>query len=148
MAVYVAPFLQLTTDTDIMASGDALTTVTSFPNVPEHGVIHTVQIIDRDSENVNMDIVFFRVDTSDGTGPAGTAINAAFAPSNAELSTLVGSVLVDTWKAFSTNSMGIETNIGLPYWAPNGRLYFQLVTRGTPTYTATTDLLASVSIVY
>lgn len=141
MAVYITPFVDVGVNTDIYASGDALGAKTSFPNVPEHGVIHSIIVIDRDSENVNLDLVLFRTDI------AGTAANSAFDPTDAELSTLVGSVLVDTWKSFSDNSMGIETNIGLPYWAPAGRLYFQCVTRGTPTYTAVTDLLIALAIV-
>ena len=142
MAIYITPFVDVGVDTNIYASGDALGAKASFSNVPEHGVIHSIMVIDRDSENVNLDLVLFRTDI------AGSAANAAFAPTDAELSTLVGSVLVDTWKSFSTNSMGIETNIGLPYWARTGSLYFQCVTRGTPTYTAATDLLIALAIVH
>ena len=142
MAVYITPFKDVGVNTDIYASGDALGAVATFTNIPEHGVIHSVMVIDRDSENVNLDLVLFR------SSIAGTAANAAFAPTDAELSTMVGSVLVDTWKVFSTNSTGIETNIGMPYWAPGGVLYFQCVTRGTPTYTAATDLLIAIGIVH
>ena len=141
MAIYITPFVDVGVNTSIYASGDALGAKASFRNIPEFGVIHSVMVIDRDSENVNLDIVLFRTDI------AGTAANAAFAPTDAELSTLVGSVLVDTWKSFANNSMGVETNIGLPYWAPAGVLYFQCVTRGTPTYTAATDLLVALAIV-
>lgn len=142
MPVYWTPFVNIGVDTGIYASGDALGEKNSFPNVPEHGTIMSVTVIDRDSEIVNLDIVFFTADI------AGTTDNAAFAPTDAELSTCLGAVLVDTWKTFSDNSLGVETNIALPYWAPRGTLYFQCVTRGTPTYTATTDVLVSISIVY
>ena len=141
MAIYITPFVDVGVNTDIYASGDALGAKASFPNIPELGVIHSVMVIDRDSENVNLDIVLFRTDI------AGTAANAAFDPTDAELSTLVGAVLVDTWKSFADNSMGVETNIGMPYWAPSGVLYFQCVTRGTPTYTAATDLWVALCIV-
>ena len=142
MPVHITPFVDVGVNTDIYASGDALGAVTSFSNIPQHAVIHSVIVIDRDSENVNLDIVLFR------SSIAGSAANAAFAPSDAELSTCVGSVLVDTWKAFSTNSLGVVDNVGLPYWTPSGTLYFQCVTRGTPTYTAATDLLIALGIVY
>ena|SRR3990167_7822704 len=142
MAVYLTPFVNVGVNTDIYASGDALGAKATFTNVPEHGVIHSIMVIDRDAESVNLDLVLFRSDI------AGTAANAAFAPSDAELSTLVGSFLVDTWKTFSDNSIGMESNIGLPYWAPSGVLTFQCVTRGTPTYTATTDLLIALGIVH
>lgn len=140
MAIYRTPFIDVGVDTALYTSGDALGAKTSV-RVPQSGVLHSITIIDRDSENVNLDVVMFHTDI------AGSAANAAFAPTDAELSTLVGSVLIDTWKSFSANSMGIETNIGMAYEAPGGVFYFQCVTRGTPTYTAATDLLISFSIV-
>ena len=141
MAIYLTPFIDVGVNTDIYASGDALGVVKTFTNLPEHGVIHSIMVIDRDSENVNLDVVLFNRSIT------GTAANAAFAPTDAELSTLVGSVLISTYKAFSTNSMAIATAIGLPYWAPSGVLYVQCVTRGTPTYTAVTDVLIALGIV-
>lgn len=142
MPVYIAPYVDVGVDTALYASGDALGAKTSFPNVPEHGVITAVKVVDRDKESVNLDLVLFNKDI------AGTAANAAFAPTDAELSTSPGSILVDVWKAFSDNSQGVVDDVGLPYWAPAGILYFQCVTRGTPTFTAVTDLWVSVSIVY
>ena len=142
MSVYITPYVNLNVETGIYASGDALGEKNSFPNVPEHGTIMAVNVIDRDSEAVNLDLVLFSRDI------AGTADNAAFAPSDAELSDCQGAVLVDTWKTFSTNSLGSESNVALPYWAPTGSLYFQCVTRGTPTFTATTDVLVQLGIVF
>lgn len=142
MGVYVAPYVDVGVDTALYTSGDALGAKTSFPSIPEHGVIMAVSVIDRDKESANLDLVLFNKDI------AGTAANAAFDPTDAELSTCQGAILVDTWKAFNDNSFGVVDNVGLPYWAPSGVLYFQCVTRGTPTYTAATDLLISISIVY
>ncbi len=138
----ITPFVDVGVNTDAYTSGDALGAKSSFTNLPTTGIIHSVIVIDRDSEAVNLDLVLFDTDIG------GTAANAAFAPSDAELSTLVGAVLVDTWKAFSTNSVGVVDNVGLPYEAKDGKLYFQCVTRGTPTYTAATDLLIALGIVY
>ena len=140
MATFTVPFTDVGVDTNAYTSGDALGAFIIL-NVPEHGVIHTIQIIDRDSENVNLDVEMFN------RAIVGSAANAAFAPTDAELSYLAGAVLISTWKTFSTNSMGIATAIGLPYWAPSGRLWVQCVTRGTPTYAAATDVLLSLSIV-
>ena len=142
MSVYVTPYVTLVISTGIYASGDALGAKASFPHVPPHGTIMSINVIDRDSEAVNLDVVFFRVDI------AGSADNAAFAPTDAELQNCEGAYLVDTWKTFSTNTLGAESNIGLSYWAPSGTLYFQCVTRGTPTYTATDDVRIAISIVY
>lgn len=142
MAIFITPFVDVGVDTAIYASGDALGAKTSFPNVPEHGTIRAVTVIDRDKESANLDLVLFNRTIE------GTAANAAFDPTDAELATSPGSILVDTWKAFSDNSMGITPAAfeGLPYWAPTGSLYFQCVTRGTPTYTAATDLWIAISI--
>jgi hypothetical protein len=140
--IYVTPFLQLATDSSIMADADALTTKANFTNIPEHGVIHSIVVIDRDKESANLDVVMFRADYT------AAAINAAFLVADSDLSNLIGAVLINTWKAFSDNSVGVATNIGLPYWAPAGKIYLQLVTRATPTYAASTDLLISLSIVH
>lgn len=143
MSVYVTPYVTLVvTAAGIYASGDALGAKASFPNVPEHGTIMAINVIDRDLEQVNLDVVFFSVDI------AGTADNAPFAPTDAELQNCQGSFLVDTWKAFSDNALGAESNVSLSYWAPARTLYFQCVTRGTPTYTATDDVRVAISIVY
>ncbi|MAH47117.1 hypothetical protein CMI37_14920 [Candidatus Pacearchaeota archaeon] len=131
-------------DTDIYASGDALGVKSSFASVPAHGVIRSVIVIDRDKESVSLDLVLFSADIT------GTAANAAFDPTDAELDTCVGAILVDTYKAFNDNSIGQTPAAfeGLPYWAPAGVLYFQCVTRGTPTYTAATDMRISIQIEY
>lgn len=142
MAVYVSPFVDIGVNTDIYASGDQLGEKFSITNVPEHGTIMAVNVIDRDSEVINLDVVFFKRNFT------ASANNAAFTPSDADLSNCLGAVLVDTWKAFSNNSLGSESNVALPYWAPLGTLYCVCVTRGTPTFTAVTDVLVSISIVY
>jgi len=140
MGVYITPFVNVVVDTDIMASGDSLGAKNSF-NVPEHGMIMSVVALDAEKQSANFDIVFFQADI--GT----YATNAVFSPSDAELLTSMGSVLVDTWKAYEDNSQGVVDNVGLPYWAPGGVLYFQCVTRGTPTYVATSDIQIRLGIV-
>ena len=142
MGVYVTPYVELAVGTALYASGDALGAKAKFSNVPEHGVIVGVKVIDRDKESVNLDVVLFTADI------AGTAANDPFAPTDAELQTCLGAILVDVWKAFSDNSLGSVANLGFGYWAPAGVLYFQCVTRGTPTYTATDDVRVALSIVH
>ena len=142
MSVYWAPPVTLTIDTGIYASGDALGTATQFSNIPEHGVIMSVMVIDRADQGINLDVVLFKAAFT------GTADQAAFNPSDADLQNCLGSILVDTWGNFSTNQVGIVRNLGFPYWAPAGILYFQCVTRGTPTYAATDDLRVALGIVY
>lgn len=142
MATYWTPFVELVIGTAIYISGDALGAKASFPNVPEHGTIMSVVLVDRDSEDVNTDIVLFSRDI------AGTADHDPFDPADAELQDCVGAILIDTFKAFSDNSIRLTDNVGLPYWAPEKILYFQCVTRGTPTYTATSDVRVAIGILY
>ena len=132
-------FVDVVVDTSLMSSGDALGAKKQF-TVPVHGEIIGVVVRDAAKQSANLDIVFFNTDI------VGTATNAAFAPSDAELLTAVGSVLVDTWKAFSSNSLGVESNIRMPYWAPGGTLFFQCVTRATPTYAAASDVQISILV--
>lgn len=137
--IFQTGFVNVVVDTALMDSGDALGAKKQF-TVPVHGEIIGVVVRDAAAQSANLDIVFFNVDI------VGTATNAAFAPSDAELLTAVGAILVDTWKAFSTNSLGVESNIRMPYWAPGGILFFQCVTRATPTYVAANDVQISILV--
>lgn len=129
--VFITDFVTLAgLNTDIMASGDALGTKNLFSGIPKSGVIHSIVVADAAGQTANLDVYFFSGDI------AGTANNAPFDPTDIEIKTSLGVVLVDTWKVNSDNSIGSVDNIGLPYAAPSGILYFQLVTRGTPTFVA------------
>ncbi len=138
--IFQTPFVDIVIGTGIYISADALGAKNSFPNVGNKGEIIGVTVIDRDSEEVNLDIVFFNVDIT------GTADHDPLAFTDAELSNFVGAVLVDTWKTFASNSVGVESNVRMPYWSKGGVLYFQCATRGTPTYTAITDVLVSITV--
>ena len=142
MGVFITPPVNIVVSAAVAyTAADALGSKNSV-RVPENGVIQTVVVQDRDSENGDFDIVFFKADI------AGTADNAAFAPSDAELATVLGSVTVTGYKAFNTNSIATVANVGLGYWAPTGVLFFQCVTRGTQNFTATSDIQISFAIVY
>jgi len=141
MAVYRSPFVNLAVETGIYASGDALGEKNSV-TLPEHGVIMAVVAQDRDKEDVDFDIVMFLSDIT------GTTDNAAFDPTDAELNGCLGSITVTGYKDFNDNAIATVDNVGLPYWATDGNVYFQCVTRGTPTYTATTDLSISFMVVH
>ncbi len=138
--IFQTSFVDIVIGTGIYISGDALGAKQSFPNVGGRGEIVGVTVIDRDSEEANLDVVFFNEDIT------GSADHDPFAPTDAELSTMVGAVLVNTWKTFSTNSIGVESNVRMPYWAKSGTLFFQCVTRAIPTYAAVTDVLVSITV--
>jgi hypothetical protein len=143
MGVFVTPMIDLGVETGIYASGDALGEKNSI-RVPEHGLITSLVVTDRDSENVEFNVVLYSADI------AGTTDNAAFAPTDAENNTCVGIITVSgsDYKAFSTNSVASVNSLALGYWAPASVLYFQCVVRATPTYTAATDLSIRFGIVH
>jgi len=133
MGIYATPFVSFGVETGVYAAGDALGDLQSV-RVPEHCLLTTVIVVDRDSEDDDFDIVLY------GRSPAGTTDNAAYAPSDDELNHVLGSVTVTGYKAFSTNSIATLANVGIGLWLPEAVLYFQAVARATPTFTATTDL--------
>ena len=148
MSVYWTPYVTPVIDTALYTTGDALGAVTSFPNVPEHGTIMGFSLIDLDSESANYTVIklfLFKAEI------AGVANNAAFDPTDAELSECLGviSLTVSTDAHVLVDNTILEAaNIGLPYWAQSGRLYFQLQVIGGPTFTAVTDIKVAIGIVY
>ena len=144
MPTYKSPFVTLAVGTSAYAAADALGAKSSFTGVPKRGTIMSATITnDADAPaSDNVDIVLFNVDI------AGTTANAAFDPSDAELLTCQGSVLISIWSVFANNEVGYQDNVGLPYYAPEGILYFQCVLRGgTPTY-ADDDIKVSIGILF
>ncbi len=131
--------INLAVDTSLYASGDALGEKNSVTSVPERGTIVGVFAVDRDSEDANFDIVLFKQDIT------GTSDNAAFDPTDAELDTCIGVITVNRWHTFNDNSVGMEAVNArvIGYDVPGGTIFFQCVTRATPTYTATTDVRLS-----
>ena len=144
MAVYVTPYVDIVVATSIYTVGDALGPKNSFANIPEHGVIMSFMVIDRDKEDDAVDMFLFHRET------VGTPDLDPFSPTDEELSTCVGRVQVAAgdYTNLSNNSYAVVDNIGLPYWAPSRTLFFQCRTPATPTYTAATDVLVAIGIVH
>lgn len=126
------------------AVGGLLTFVdaTGQMNPSQAGLIESVVIIDRASQNAVTDLVLFSETFT------ATADNAAFDPTDADLSNCIGFVTVSGYASFNDNSVGVAKNVGLPLPAAgNGAIYGQLVTRGTPTYVATDDISVIITVV-
>ena len=103
--------------------------------VPSSGVIQSVIIIDEDAQAVNLEVYFFDAE------PANTTFteNSAFSPADTDLDALIGVAAVSTWFALNDNSVGQVLDLAMPFVLAVGlrTIYAVLVTRGTPTYTAT-----------
>ena len=141
-AVSVTP----TISTSAYAAGDNVGGIMEFTSAVrgtgDYATIRTVVVSDDDSEDAALDLWLF-----DQT-LAGTATdNAAFDPDDADLDNLVGKVAIAgaDYGTFTDNSAAV-VQPDLRVKANATSLFGVLVTSGTPTYTATTDLTVKLII--
>lgn len=104
--------------------------------------VEAVQVVDKGQQMKDLDLVLFDRSITAPTD------NAIFAPTDAELSNCVGVVPITagTYADFSTNSVGVLNGLGLAVVLNGSDLFGVLVARGTPTYTSTSDLVVTLSI--
>lgn len=130
----------------IYASGDALGGKLIFVNAVNAGiltgVIEKVVLVDRDNERSSIDLVLFDRDFT------ATADNAAFDPSDADLANCIGHIAVTSgaYSAFNDNSEATVLDQPMPMVLNGTPLCGQLVVRGTPTYTAISDISVRLTI--
>lgn len=112
------------------------------------GAIISVTVVDQAKQSSAMDVVFWNADPSGTTFTDRSALDIA----DADMLTLIGGVQIATtdWYAFNDNSMACKTNIGLPFGplASGTTIYAAIVSRGTPTFAATTDVQLTVGILW
>ena len=143
MASFKTAFIPLTTVAAAQGAGDALTTMTTIGSIPKNGIIMSASIIDLGrATGINCDIYLSQHSFTE------TTINSPFDPSDTDILNCVGVVLVDTWKAFNDSCLGVVDNVGLVYYAPESKLYTQLITRGTPTPGSASDMVLSLGIAW
>ncbi len=112
-----------------LESGDTMGTVFAL-SVPKSGEIRSATLFDMDDKGIQTDLMVYKAKIAD------QAVDAAYAPSDPEglmFITCLSFVSPVDHGGFQTYEL---TNIGKAYSAPNGKLYIQGVTRGTPTVTA------------
>lgn len=105
------------------------------------GIVLGVQVIDKDQEKSDVDLLLFDRSITAPTD------NAAFDPSDAELANCVGFVRVVAadYSDLNDNSIAsVETN--LPFVSNGTDLFGVLVARATPTFTATSDIVVVLTI--
>jgi len=130
-----------TVDTAIYAAGDLLTEKLEFEGVADvffnRGTILSVTVTDNAKQSAALDVVFFDSDPSD------TAFteNIIFDLDDADIVKIAGTVSLTTYVDYSLNSSAfVETNIPYNLGERGTSLFAALVTRGTPTYVAASDL--------
>jgi len=138
-----------TISTGIYAAGDALGGLLTFANavrsVGGSGIVTKVVIIDRDQERAATDLVLFNQTFTP------TADNAAFDPSDADLANCIGyiDVAATDYANFVDNSVAAKSSglrMPFPITLVGTSLFGQMVTRGTPTYTAVNDITVKLTI--
>lgn len=112
-----------------LESGDTLGNVFSI-KVPKSGIIISATFYDLDDEGSQVDLEIFK------QGIADQAVDAAYAPTDAEMLTFLTELSFVDFDDQGTSQTSELTNIGKAYNAPSGLLYFQAVTRATPTIAA------------
>ena len=99
-------------------------------SVPRSGIIDTAILYDFDDEGSQIDILLFNRE------PAQEVSDAAISISDADLANLVDVLEFATFVDLINNRVSISRGRGVAYSAPVGRLWFQAVTRATPTIAA------------
>ncbi len=111
------------------AAGEAVGTKFKIP-VPKNGIIDTILLLDLDDEGIETEFWMFREDFT------ATADNAAFDVSDEDLLNLECVIGITNFANATSNQVGINNGLGLPFIAPNELLWCQCVTRGTPNIAA------------
>lgn len=122
------PFIYLTGANSAYAATDAMGGQFILNDVPTSGIIQGVRLLDADDDTFTCTIHLF---SSDFTA---TADNSPLAITDDDFRKLEASIIVDTFRDAVISKIGIEDNLGIPYTAPEGKLYGQVqLQTGTPT---------------
>lgn len=135
-----------TISTTIYAAKDAIGGLLTFANAARWsggtGRVVAVQLYDKDQERADIDLVLF-----DTTLTAPTD-NAVFDPTDTELLTSVGWIPIGGgfYSDFNDNTLA-HIDCDLTYRLTGTSLFGVLVSRSTPTYTATNDIVITLTLV-
>jgi hypothetical protein len=137
----------VTVDTSIYASGDLIGAKLTLSNFFQFNNVATLQgvvLVDQAKQSAALDIIFF------GANPSGTTFtdNAALDVADADMSKILGAVnvLSANYYALNDNSIAVVKDINLKLKGTASTVYACLVSRGTPTYAASTDLVLSLLV--
>jgi hypothetical protein len=121
------------------ATGNAIGGLLTFPGIANRGfsAVYSVTIIDKSGQNPACDLILF----SQTFTP--TADKSAIAISAADSLNCLGNVKIATgdWSSMGTPGVALKTQL---FFAAVGdvdnNIYGQLICRGTPTFTSTSDI--------
>jgi hypothetical protein len=110
-------------------------------------IIQFISVVDSATQDAEIDFLFF-----DEEPTIASSDNAAFSITDAELKDkAVGTITVDEYKDFASNSIGTKVHGGLIIRGANQNsmprdLWFVAIVRGTPTYGTTSDLVFRIGV--
>lgn len=132
--------------TSAYSAGDAVGAKRTFANAfttVGTGILESITILDRANQKAAMTLFIFDSDPSAAT----ITDNAAFVFSTDDLK-VIAQISIATGDYVSTNSKAIaqKTGLGIALKGGSSSLYGALVTTGTPTFAATSDVQLEVGI--
>lgn len=133
-----------TVDTNIYASGDNVGGKMTFLSVLNRGVsgiIRGCTISDAAQQSSDMDLVLFEGSPSATTFTDNVALDIA----DADLPKIITVLNFTSYDAFVDNSYATLDGLSIPY-NKNKTLYGALISRGTPTYVAATDIDVTLTV--
>lgn len=139
--------LPVVTAASAYASGNTLGAIISILNATRlgagSGVIQAITLNCKSVQSFNYDLLFL----TSTPGSSTVTDKTALAINVLDFDKVIGTVSSGSWVNLGTPSVSQYTSINLPFNLPSGTtLYCILVARGTPTFTATTDLSLTVRI--
>ena len=108
-----------------------------------HGTLQSVTITDAAAQAVDYVLVFFESQPTDITD------NATFDIADADLGKIIyqdGLTSSANRQAFTDNSYHSIYNLDVPMWGTGSDIWAFLITTGTPTYAATSDITVTVQV--
>lgn len=138
---------QTVTASSAYTSGNAiggLVTLASASRVSGgSGLIQSVVLNLKSAQTTSTDVVFFSANPTGSTCTDKTAFSVAAA----DFDKVLGVVHVTDWTSLGTPSVGQGQNLAMPFALSSGTtIYACVVTRGTPTFTATTDVTIGIRV--
>lgn len=139
---------QTVTAASAYASGNAVGGLITFAAAARvaagSGLIQSIVVNSKSLQSTQMDLVVF---SANPTGSTCTDKNAV-AVAAADFDKVLGVAHITDWTALGTPSAGQAQNLAMPFALSAGTtLYGCLVTRSTPTFTATTDISVSLRVI-
>ena len=133
--------------TPAYSAGDAIGGKLTFANATRvaaySGRVKSVIVTDQNKQNVVIDLVLFNADPSGTTFTDNSVLDVA----DADMVKIIARVPLVDWTNLNDNAFCAVNNLSLDFNLASGTsLYGCLITRGTPAFAATNDIIVTLVI--